>query len=163
MFMNRRVIAIHLNPVTSLWPAMLACLLLGCATAPAPRAGEGAPAWISSPEHAGYISVVGVAPRQAAGGPDAQQRVALTKARQALSEMVRVRVEQDYRQEQKTVNGNYTATVDAATRLSSHAALTLARSEITAQWTDPATGDLYLLLELPLAASVGQPSGVARK
>lgn len=133
------------------WPVLLACLLLGCASAPSPHAGEGAPAWILSPEHAGYLSVVGAAPKQPAGGAEAQQRVALTKARQALSEMVRVRVEQNILQQEQVVNGQYSASVDTRTRLSSHAALSLANAEITAQWTDPATGELYLLLELPLA------------
>jgi hypothetical protein len=107
------------------------------------------PLWVASPERSGYISVVGFAPKQTRGGMAAQHRVALTKARQQLGEMVRVRVENNYQQETQVKNGKITQSVDSFTRLSSTAALNLSNAVITAQWIDPANGDLYLLLELP--------------
>ncbi len=107
------------------------------------------PQWVVSPERSGFISVVGFAPKQASGGAVAQRRVALTKARQQLGQMVRVRVENNYQQVQQEENGKTSLAVDSTTRLSSHAALNLGNAKVSAQWIDPANGDLYLLLELP--------------
>jgi outer membrane protein W len=106
------------------------------------------PSWIVSPERNGFISVVGFAPKQSVGGEAAQRRVALLKARQQLGQMVRVRVENNFRHEQQVVNGYVSQTVDSDTRLSSQAALNLSNATVTAQWFDSANGDLYLLLEL---------------
>lgn len=79
----------------------------------------------------------------------AQRRVALTKARQQLGQIVRVRVENNYQQVQQVENGKASLVVDSTTLLSSRATLNLGNAEISAQWIDPANGDLYLLLELP--------------
>src|SRR5512140_3349678 len=77
--------------------SVAAVLLQGC-TGTGPRVGgaraaAGAPVWVLNPDKAGYVSVVGSAPRQDWGGHAAQYRVAEMKARQELAQMVRVRVE----------------------------------------------------------------------
>lgn len=107
------------------------------------------PEWLISPERAGTISMVGYAPRQADNNESAQYKVAVMKARQELAQMVRVRVQSQSELAVTDNNGTVSATANQATRLTSKAALRLNDARVTRQWTDPADGGLYLLLEIP--------------
>ncbi len=127
---------------------ILVVFLAACSTPNSPATST-RPQWLISPERSGFISVVGSAPKQATGGTEAQQRVALMKAHQQLGQMVRVRVENIVRQVQQVQNGKATLDVASNTRLTSSAALNLGNAQESALWLDPVNGDLYLLLELP--------------
>ncbi len=106
------------------------------------------PGWVSSPDHAGFISVVGFAPKQANVSEAMQQRFALTQARHLIAQLVRVRVEHNSEEMRQVKNGSATHTADSFTRVSSNVALNLKNAEVTKKWIDPVSGDLYLLLEL---------------
>jgi hypothetical protein len=126
-------------------------LLLGaCSNTPAElKPADAKPHWVLSPEHSGYISVVGFAPRQPVGGDEAQYKVAMMKARQELGRIVRVRVQNTLSYSTQEAGGKVTSAGSSVTTLSSTAAIRLEQAEVTAQWKDPADGGLYLLLEMP--------------
>ncbi len=132
----------------SLAICILVVFLAACSTPNSPATST-RPQWVFSPERSGFISVVGYAPKQTSGDTEAQQRVALMKARQQLGQMVRVRVENTAHQVQVVQNIKSTLAVASDTRLSSSARLNLGNAQESALWLDPANGDLYLLMELP--------------
>lgn len=123
-------------------------LLSGCAAGPASKGGAqiaGAPAWVLNPEKQGYISVVGFAPQQEWGGKSAQYRVAEMKARQELAQMIQVQVESSSRYATEVHNGNTVRSeADTETRLQSSVQLHLDQARVIEEWTDPATGMLYI-------------------
>lgn len=123
---------------------------LGCADLVNRHVQEPArPSWIQSPEKVGFISVVGYAPKQASGDESVQYRIALMKARQELAQIVRLRVENVTYQSVTDSNGQIDEEHTVTTRLTSRSALSLNRLRESARWSDPASGGLYLLLELP--------------
>ena len=127
----------------------VAMLLLGCAGGPAPanqKLGSGAPSWVLNPEKAGFVSVVGSAPKQDWGGHAAQYRVAEMKARQELAQMVRVRVESTNRYSTEDRAGAVSRNADVETRLQSSVDLSLESARVIEEWTDPQNGDLYIWL-----------------
>jgi hypothetical protein len=130
-----------------------ALLLLGCAGAgPKAVSGQpvsGAPAWVLNPDKAGYVSVVGSAPKQDWGGHAAQYRVAEMKARQELAQMVRVRVESTNKFATEDRAGKVSRSADVETRMQSSVDLSLESARIIEEWTDPKSGELYIWLVTP--------------
>lgn len=133
----------------------LACLLfafsmVACGTLSAPPTSSSIrPQWVIAPVRPDYISVVGFAPKQANGGVESQQRIALMKARQQLGQIVRVRIENTIQISKEDRGGKASSKMASDTRLSSTAALNLGNAQESALWIDPENGNLYLLLELP--------------
>ncbi len=109
-----------------------------------------APVWIQNPDKPGHLSVVGVAKRQEWGGRDAQYRVALMKARQALAQIVQTRVSSSLQMSTEQSGGQVTRDVDAELRLSSNVELQLDSARVIEEWSDPQTGTLYIWLVTPL-------------
>lgn len=130
-----------------------ALLLQGCAGTGAKATGEqtgsGAPSWVLNPEKAGYVSVVGSAPKQDWGGHAAQYRVAEMKARQELAQMVRVRVESANRYATEDRAGKASRDADTETRLQSSVDLSLESARVIEEWADPKSGTLYIWLVTP--------------
>ncbi len=131
-----------------------ALLLQGCAGTGAKatageQTGSGAPSWVLNPEKAGYISVVGSAPKQDWGGHAAQYRVAEMKARQELAQMVRVRVESTNRYATEDRAGKASRDADTETKLQSSVDLSLESARIIEEWADPKSGTLYIWLVTP--------------
>lgn len=126
--------------------------LSGCA-APTPvpvvEHANGAPSWVLNPAKPGYITVVGSAPKQDWGGRSAQLRVAEMKARQELAQMVRVRIESKNQYSTTASRSGVEHTADIETRLQSAAELSLASARVFEEWTDPSSGELYILLATP--------------
>lgn len=127
--------------------------LLGCAGAGS-KAGSGkqvsgAPAWVLNPDKAGYVSVVGSAPKQDWGGHAAQYRVAEMKARQELAQMVRVRVESASEFATEDRAGKISRNADIETKLQSSVDLSLESARVLEEWTDPNSGELYIWLVTP--------------
>ncbi len=107
------------------------------------------PAWVSNPEKAGFISVVGSAPVQDWGGRDAQFRVALKKAHQELAQMVQVQVLSSSRFKAETSKAGLTQDADVETRLQTNVGLQLDAARVIEEWTDPQSGTLYIWLVTP--------------
>lgn len=133
--------------------SVAAVLLLGCGGA-APKAGNGqlvsgAPSWVLNPDKPGYQSVVASAPKQDWGGRAAQYRVAEMKARQELAQMVRVRVESINQYATEDRAGKAGRSADVETRLQSSVDLSLEAARVIEEWTDPASGELYIWLVTP--------------
>jgi LPP20 lipoprotein len=131
-----------------------ALLLLGCAGAGSKAGGSndkpaGAPSWVLNPEKAGYVSVVGSAPKQDWGGHAAQYRVAEMKARQEMAQMVRVRVENTSQFATEERAGKVSRSSDLETRLQSSVDLSLQSARVAEEWTDPKSGELYIWLVTP--------------
>jgi hypothetical protein len=101
---------------------------------------------VLNPEKAGFVSVVGSAPKQDWGGHAAQYRVAEMKARQELAQMVRVRVESTNRYSTEDRAGAVSRNADVETRLQSSVDLSLESARVIEEWTDPQNGDLYIWL-----------------
>ncbi len=134
--------------------SVAALLLQGCTGTGAKvvagaRAVEGAPAWVLNPDKAGYVSVVGSAPRQDWGGHAAQYRVAEMKARQELAQMLRVRVESTNRYATEDHAGKVGRSAELETKLQSSVDLSLAAARVAEEWTDPQSGELYIWLVTP--------------
>lgn len=136
----------------------LACLgatlfLLGCAGTGSKTGGEqavpGAPSWVLNPDKAGYVSVVGSAPKQDWGGHAAQYRVAEMKARQELAQMVRVRVESTSKFATEDRAGKVSRSADIETKMQSSVDLSLESARVIEEWTDPKSGELYIWLVTP--------------
>jgi hypothetical protein len=131
-----------------------ALFLLGCAGGGQKVAGAdaipGAPAWVLNPDKAGYVSVVGSAPKQDWGGRAAQYRVAEMKARQELAQQVRVQVESTNRYKTEDRSGSVSRSGDVETRLQSSVDLILEKARVVEEWTDPRSGELYIWLVTPL-------------
>jgi hypothetical protein len=129
-----------------------ALLLLGCAGAGSKAGGDklaGAPSWVLNPEKAGFVSVVGSAPKQDWGGHAAQYRVAEMKARQELAQMVRVRVENTSQFATEDRAGKVSRSADLETKLQSSVDLSLEAARVVEEWTDPKSGELYIWLVTP--------------
>lgn len=130
-----------------------ALLLLGCAgtglKAGSGKAVSGAPAWVLNPDKAGYVSVVGSAPKQDWGGHAAQFRVAEMKARQELAQMVRVRVESANKFATEDRGGKVSRSADVETKLQASVDLSLESARVVEEWTDPQSGELYIWLVTP--------------
>jgi hypothetical protein len=107
------------------------------------------PRWILSPEHAGYISVVGFSPKQPRGGEQAQYKVAMLKAQQELAQIVRVRVRNNTSHMVQESDGKATSSENINTSLETNTAIRLMNANVSAQWVDASDGGLYLLLEVP--------------
>lgn len=116
-------------------------------------AAEGRPAWIDSPNRAGYIGVVGYA---AADGLaiNQQRRIALTKARQELSRVVQTRIESVISQGRSDGDSHPGAEDRTQARLTSRTALPMDKARQAEEWVDPADRGLYLLLLIPENALV---------
>ena len=130
-----------------------ALFLLGCAGAGSKAGGDrqvsGAPAWVLNPDKAGYVSVIGSAPKQDWGGHAAQYRVAEMKARQELAQMVRVRVESTNKFATEDRAGKVSRNADIETKLQSSVDLSLESARVVEEWTDPKSGELYIWLVTP--------------
>ena len=130
-----------------------ALLLLGCAGSGSKgdsgQAVSGAPSWVLNPDKAGFVSVVGSAPKQDWGGHAAQYRVAEMKARQELAQMVRVRVESTNKFSTEDRSGKVSRTADIETRMQSSVDLILESARVIEEWTDPKSGELYIWLVAP--------------
>lgn len=130
-----------------------ALLLPGCAGSASKsggaKAAAGAPSWILNSDKPGYQGVVGSAPKQDWGGREAQRRVALTKARQELAQMVRVQVESTTRSQVEERAGKVSRDADIETRLQSSVALSLEQARVIEEWVDPQSGELYIWLVTP--------------
>ncbi len=130
-----------------------ALLLSGCAGAGtkggSERPGSDTPSWVLNPEKAGYVSVVGSAPKQDWGGRAAQYRVAEMKARQELAQMVRVRVESASRYVTEDRGGKVSRSADTETKLQASVDLSLESARVIEEWTDPRSGELYIWLVTP--------------
>jgi len=130
-----------------------ALFLLGCAGAGSKTGSDrqisGAPAWVLNPDKAGYVSVVGSAPKQDWGGRTAQYRVAEMKARQELAQMVRVRVESTSKFATEDRAGKVSHNADIETKLQSSVELSLESARVVEEWTDPNNGELYIWLVTP--------------
>lgn len=113
-------------------------------------AGSSFPAWVQNPDKPGYLSVVGSAKKPEWGGHDAQYRVALMKARQALAQIVQTRVSSSLQMSTEQSGGQVTRDVDAELRLSSSVELQLDSARVIEEWSDPQTGTLYIWLVTPL-------------
>jgi hypothetical protein len=144
----------------SLLLMVAAFLLAGCAVPPDSVKKRGGaesslpkvtlPIWVLNPEKAGYLSVVGSAPKQDWGGRDAQFRVALTKAHQELAQMVRVQVQSSSSFKSETHNGAVVAQdADIETKLQTSVGLKLDAARVIEEWTNPQSGELYLWLVTP--------------
>jgi hypothetical protein len=138
------------NSLTCLAAALL---LLGCTGTGTKTGGEqavsGAPSWVLNPDKAGYVSVVGSAPKQDWGGHTAQYRVAEMKARQELAQMVRVRVESTNKFAAEDRAGKVSRSADIETKLQSSVDLSLESARVIEEWTDPKSGELYIWLVTP--------------
>ena len=130
-----------------------ALLLLGCAgtglKTGSEQAVSGAPSWVLNPDKAGYVSVVGSAPKQDWGGHAAQYRVAEMKARQELAQMVRVRVESTNKFATEDRAGKVSRDADIETKMQSSVDLSLESARVIEEWTDPQSGELYIWLVTP--------------
>lgn len=129
-------------------------LLLGGCTGSGPKAGSetlgsGVPSWVLNPDKAGFVSVVGSAPKQDWGGHAAQYRVAEMKARQELAQMVRVQVESSSKFSVEENSGEVTHSSEIETKLRSNTEINLEEARVVEEWTDPQTGELYLWLVIP--------------
>lgn len=137
----------------ALFVVLAALLLQGCAgtgtQATASKQLPGAPAWVLNPEKAGYISVVGSAPKQDWGGHAAQYRVAEMKARQELAQMVRVRVESTNKFATEDRGGQISRSADIETKMQASVDLSLEAARVVEEWTDPQSGELYIWLATP--------------
>jgi hypothetical protein len=122
---------------------------------PVAVAAASTPAWVQEPDKPGYLGVVGAAAQQERGGRDAQYRIALMKARQALAQTVQTRVSSSLQISTEQGGGRVTRDVDAELRLSSGVQLQLDAARVIEEWSDPRTGTLYLWLVTPLI-QVGQ-------
>lgn len=109
----------------------------------------GMPAWVLNPEKAGYVSVVGAAPKQDWGGRDAQYRVAQMKARQELAQMVRVQVKSTSQSSMEQREGKVTGEADIEISVQSRVDLSLDAARVVEEWVDPKTGELYIWLVTP--------------
>jgi hypothetical protein len=124
--------------------------LSGCAAPSQVSAtADDMPAWVLNPARPGYISVVGAAPKQDWGGRSAQHRVAEMKARQELAQMVTVRIESTNRYSTTVGGDGVSRTADIDTKLQSATDLSLASARVVEEWTDPKSGELYILLATP--------------
>ena len=112
-------------------------------------AERGMPAWVLNPEKAGYVSVVGAAPKQDWGGRDAQYRVALMKARQELAQMVRVQVKSTSQSSMEQREGKVTSEADVEISVQSRVDLSLDAARVVEEWADPQSGELYIWLVTP--------------
>lgn len=113
-------------------------------------ATSSAPAWLQEPDKPGYLGVVGAAAQQEWGGRDAQYRIALMKARQALAQIVQTRVSSSLQISTEQSGGRVNRDVDAELRLNSDVQLQLDAARVIEEWNDPQTGTLYLWLVTPL-------------
>ena len=138
----------------NIFACLLAALLLpGCAgtghQTVSSKSVPGAPAWVLNPEKAGYVSVVGSAPKQDWGGHAAQYRVAEMKARQELAQMVRVRVESTNKFATEDRGGKISRSADIETKMQASVDLSLEAARVVEEWTDPQSGELYIWLATP--------------
>lgn len=97
------------------------------------------------------LTAIGRAPPQESGGERAQRRVALIVACKGLAERLRVHIRADeiYRTEER--RGTVQRTQDKKLTLSASEFLQLERAQITQEWRDPSSGELYVLLVLPIS------------
>jgi hypothetical protein len=104
------------------------------------------PYWILDSQLKGHLAVVGSAGKQDFGGKEAQYRVAISKARAELAKIYRTRIESVTEMNQSDQG----TTMNTATRASSSEGLRLHDAIVLEKWTDPATGELFIWLVLPI-------------
>lgn len=135
-------------------------LALGCVYATAQTAR---PAWIDAPSHGPQVGVVGTAPKVPGANDQMQRRVAVTRARQELGRMVRVRVESTLTTQVESGPGGVAQSSDRQTRLASNVALQLDKASVAAEWRDPTSGELFVWMVMSDFGQLeaGQPEPVA--
>ncbi len=108
------------------------------------------PSWIYNANLPGYFTVVGFAPIQNMGGEEAQRRVALSKARHELAQTIRVRMEAEERTHLTDSNGELDSGYSRDIKATTLANIRLGDEQILKEWKDPRSGELYLLVGIPL-------------
>lgn len=133
--------------------AMLGCQSVSQQQAKSSRNGQARsnsrPEWVVSPEHEGFLSVIGYAPKQDDGSFETQHRVAVLKAEQELAQIRRVRVKNTVDKSLTDFNGKIKSEAEISTQLASNTSISMANAKETKQWVDPTDGSLYLLIEIP--------------
>lgn len=112
---------------------------------------QSTPHWVlSTPEHSdpNIISIITSATVQDFGGIEAQRRSALLRAKSEVSKIIRTHIEAV--EELKTVSSkNYNDhSYESSVREKSQNWLSFENLEIIEQWIDPASGELFLWLQL---------------
>ena len=140
-----------------LYPCFCMVTLLGCQVLSQQQAKSSLngqarlsyrPDWVVSPEHEGFLSVIGYAPKQDDGSFETQHRVAILKAEQELAQIRRVRVKNTVDKSLADFNAKIKNEAEISTQLASNTSISMANAKETKQWVDPADGSLYLLIEI---------------
>lgn len=105
------------------------------------------PAWFNNPNLDGYFGAVGIAANKAEGYSK-QKRLAISIAREVLAKQLNLIVESDLSIEnelvKKGMSEEYTSKLKS---ISTHSSKEILRDAVTkGEWTDPATGELYIWL-----------------
>jgi len=112
------------------------------------------PDWVLRPDRSGYLAVVGSAPAQAMGGHVAQRRAARIDAERRLAEQIRIYVNRKQSVSRIQQGREVASSFESATTLESGAALSPSNAQIIKEWVHPESGELFVLLGLPVSRDI---------
>ena len=108
------------------------------------------PSWIEQPNRQGYFGIVGSATTAENGSAQTQRKLGTLRARQEAGRVQRVVINAEVQQQAEESRRQGANIGSSAAQMSSNVVLDLSRMQLSEEWIDPKSGELFLLFLIPV-------------